>query len=179
MLVVFDHFTSHGRNTWVIDAIGGGLPSFPALAPVTDAGWIGVDIFFVISGLVIAYTANGNSPRRFAEGRFFRLMPSVWIASTLSAIVLIIASTVPWDSIFADYLRSMVLSPKGPWIEGSYWTLTVEIVFYTVIFAILCQNKFAEIDKILGLFGVAVSTLAIVTLWLSPRYPFLSLVLGC
>jgi peptidoglycan/LPS O-acetylase OafA/YrhL len=138
---------------------------------------IGVDIFFVISGLVIAYTANGNSPRRFAEGRFFRLMPSVWIASTISAIVLILASTVPWDSIFADYLRSMILSPKGPWIEGSYWTLTVEIVFYTVIFAILCQNMFAEIDKILGLAGVAVSTLAIVTLWLSPRYPILSVVL--
>ena len=81
LFVVFDHFTSQGRNTWVIDAIGGGLPSYPVLSPVTDAGWIGVDIFFVISGLVIAYTANGNSPRRFAEARFFRLMPSVWIAS--------------------------------------------------------------------------------------------------
>jgi peptidoglycan/LPS O-acetylase OafA/YrhL len=133
--------------------------------------------FLSFQGLVIAYTANGNSPRRFAEGRFFRLMPSVWIASNSVGDRFDVASTVPWDSIFADYLRSMILSPKGPWIEGSYWTLTVEIVFYTVIFAILCQNMFAEIDKILGLAGVAVSTLAIVTLWLSPRYPILSVVL--
>jgi peptidoglycan/LPS O-acetylase OafA/YrhL len=170
ILVVFDHFTAEwGRNKGLAAAIGEGLPSFPALSPVTNAGGIGVDIFFVISGLVIAGSANGKSPRRFAKGRFFRLMPSVWIASTLSAIVLVFATNIEWREIFATYLRSLVLSPKGPWVDGSYWTLCVEVTFYVLIFAILCKNKFSEIDKILGVVGVAVSVLAVAALMLLPR----------
>ncbi len=178
MFVVFDHFTAHKRNEWVIHAIGGGLPSFPALSPITDAGWIGVDIFFVISGLVIAYTANGNSPRRFAESRFFRLMPSVWIISTVSAIILMFASSVEWHRIFTSYLQSIVLSPVGQWVDGSYWSLCVEIVFYALIFAILCKNKFSEIDRLLGFAGVVVSILAVVNFMFSSRYPLLAAVFG-
>ncbi|HUI20021.1 MAG TPA: acyltransferase [Methylocella sp.] len=171
MFVVFDHFTASARNQWVIDAIGGGMPSYPAFSPITDAGWVGVDIFFVISGLVIAYSANGNSPRRFAESRFFRLMPSVWIASTISVIVLLVASTYGWRWLLPTYLRSLILTPIGPWVDGSYWTLAVEIVFYTLIFVILCKDKFGEIDKILGFGGIAVSVLAVATPALVLHFP--------
>ncbi len=177
MFVVFDHFTSSGRNQWVINAIGGGMPSYPALSPVTDAGSVGVDIFFVISGLVIAYSANGNSPRRFAESRFFRLMPSVWVASTISALVLMFASNVQWRWLLPAYMRSLILMPVGPWVEGSYWTLAVEIVFYTVIFVILCKNKFGEVDKILGFGGIAVSLLAVARFMLASSYPHFELAL--
>lgn len=174
ILVVLDHYTSSiGRNEWLANAIGGGLPSFPFLSHFTDAGGVGVDIFFVISGLVIAGSANGNSPRRFAKGRFFRLMPSVWIASTFSAIVLMFATHWEWREIFATYLRSLVLSPKGPWVDGSFWTLCVEISFYALIFAVLCKNKMGDFDKIFGVLGIWVSAIAFASLLLLPGNPFL------
>ena len=55
----------------------------------------------------------------------------------------------------------------------SYWTLAVEVMFYIVIFVILVQNKFAEIEKCLGYAGIAVSILATVTLVFAQHYPFL------
>lgn len=88
------------------------------------------------------------------------------------------ASGVKWHLIFAAYLRSVVLLPVGPWVDGSYWSLAVEIVFYMLIFVILWQDKFGEIDRILGFFGTTVSVLAIFMLVLSPRYPFLKEVLS-
>ncbi|MBS0250746.1 MAG: acyltransferase family protein, partial [Proteobacteria bacterium] len=36
--------------------------SFPQAAPYTSFGWVGVEIFFVISGFVIANSANNSSP---------------------------------------------------------------------------------------------------------------------
>src|SRR5580692_7749566 len=42
---------------------------YPSAAPFTWFGWVGVEIFFVISGFVIANSASRSSPKQFLVGR--------------------------------------------------------------------------------------------------------------
>ena len=59
-----------------------GYPQFPAAAVFTWFGWVGVEVFFVISGFVIANSASKTSPIEFLISRALRLYPAVWVCST-------------------------------------------------------------------------------------------------
>lgn len=48
----------------------------PGAEVTLDAGWVGAEIFFAISGFGIAGSAHGASPIEFAERRFARLYPA-------------------------------------------------------------------------------------------------------
>ena len=54
------------------------------LAPWGSFGWIGVEIFFVISGYVIASSAEGAAPRTFLRRRAQRLLPAAWVCATIA-----------------------------------------------------------------------------------------------
>lgn len=59
------------------------LPATPGLPPgywFTWFGWIGVQILFVLSGFVIAYSCHAETTRTFIIKRFLRLTPAMWIA---------------------------------------------------------------------------------------------------
>ncbi len=106
--------------------------AYPALVPISWWGWVGVEIFFVISGLVICLSAENQSPAAFLRNRVLRIVPALWFFATLSLLVTFLYATAPADAVLSMYLRSLVLFPKGPWIDGVYWTLTVEAVFYAL-----------------------------------------------
>lgn len=96
-------------------------------------GWVGVPIFFVLSGFVIAFSGETKLPAEFAKGRFLRLYPGAWICATFTMIL------ARWGDpgVFGDYLRAILLWPLGPWIDNVYWTIAVEMVFYTLTFAFI------------------------------------------
>jgi peptidoglycan/LPS O-acetylase OafA/YrhL len=39
------------------------------------------------------------------------------------------------------YARSMVISPTGPWIDGVYWTLPIEIAFYILMLFVVGGDR--------------------------------------
>ena len=47
-------------------------------------GYIGVDWFFIISGFVIAWTAEGRTALQFALARFIRIYPAFVVCMTLT-----------------------------------------------------------------------------------------------
>jgi exopolysaccharide production protein ExoZ len=103
-------------------------------------GWIGVQIFFVISGIVISYSSKGATPDRFFRSRFLRLVPSVWICATLTLLfTLAHRGRLPGDLRF--YLNSVLFLPLEPYIDASYWTLAVEVCFYVCIGFILYKKR--------------------------------------
>ncbi len=59
-LVVFNHF---GAFSEALPDVGAPF-AFPSLNFMTRFGWVGVEIFFVISGFVIALSARGAKSRR-------------------------------------------------------------------------------------------------------------------
>lgn len=149
LLVTFYHLT---YLTWADPYERAGAQArafriFADWAPYVDTGWVGVQIFFVISGFVIAYTANGRSPMSFLVSRIVRLLPGVWICASLSVVALLAGGIEPVDCA-GLYLRSIILWPFGPWVASSYWTLPIEIVFYLVIFVLLCRDRFARIESV-------------------------------
>jgi exopolysaccharide production protein ExoZ len=115
-------------------------------------GWVGVQIFFVVSGFVIATSAEGASPLAFLKSRIVRLYPVAWLASTLVLIVLAVNGLPPSPQAYA---ASMLLLPTGPWIDGQYWTLGLEIMFYGLVFLLLAARRLAWIGHLATALGLS------------------------
>lgn len=109
-----------------------------------DFGNAGVDIFFVMSGFIIAHVTNRSAPpsvRSFIVRRAVRVVPLYWLltlfvfAGGLIAPGLAGAGGVPG---FADLIRSLTFVPywndAGAMLPVLFmgWTLNYEVFFYFV-----------------------------------------------
>jgi peptidoglycan/LPS O-acetylase OafA/YrhL len=122
-----------------------------------NVGHIGVDIFFVISGFIIAYSAENSSAYEFLRSRIVRLVPAVWI---IAPVTLAVAAAIGFSSttdLCLRFVRSIVFFPFGPWIDGVYWTLPIEISFYGIVFGLLAARRFSWIVPTMAVVGVCSS----------------------
>src|SRR5262249_17939386 len=85
--VLLFHYTF--RGTAALDHVSD--LSYPWLAPVTKDGYLGVDLFFLISGFVILMSASSGSKRQFGVSRIVRLYPAYWVCCTATFLVLLMA----------------------------------------------------------------------------------------
>lgn len=125
---------------------------------ITDAGWIGVDLFFVLSGFLITGILLGSADRddyyrRFYTRRAFRIFPLYY--SLLIAVILFVAHWQggmylarlrnEWGSPlwFVFYLANFVSAARGFFIPiaplGPTWSLQIEEQFY-LCFPFLVRN---------------------------------------
>ncbi|GLR35327.1 acyltransferase [Pseudomonas plecoglossicida] len=118
---------------------------FHATGPVgqflTDRGAAGVDIFFVISGLVIYLSTRDKAiePGQFLLNRALRIVPAYWFYTALMAALLLAFSQWMPHQAFAwrHLLLSLFFIPaENPGGYGLYptlnvgWTLNFEMFFY-------------------------------------------------
>lgn len=110
------------------------------LGKLFSYGYLGVDLFFIISGYVIFYTLkNKPNPIAFIVARFTRLFPTYWTGVLLTTSVIILANNIGLDDeqITLEVLlwnMSMLQSFVNITdIDGAYWTLAIELIFYFVI----------------------------------------------
>lgn len=129
------------------------------LVPWTWAGWVGVEIFFVVSGYVIATSASGGRPGLFLRRRILRLAPAAWIAASLTAAVGLLAGIAPSADLLTRWSTSVSFAPLGDQIDPSYWTLGVEISFYLLMAGLIATPWGARAIGPLAL------VLAIASLW--------------
>src|SRR4051794_4742392 len=117
---------------------------YPSAAPYTWFGWVGVEIFFVISGFVIANSASTSSPGEFLLGRALRIYPAVWVCATATFLVLLLFGSGPASELVLPYIHAMLMVPKGvtgQWLDEVYWTLAAETAFYGLVFCAMLTKR--------------------------------------
>lgn len=113
----------------------------PSWGGVFWTGWIGVEVFFVLSGFVIAYSASSGSALTFFRSRTLRLLPEVWICASLAfAASRLAGDGLPASSV-GNLLKTFVIYPTGPHVDIVYWTLAVEVAFYGAVFLALISKR--------------------------------------
>lgn len=112
-------------------------------------GQLGVDLFFVISGLVITMTMLHSSDAiEFVVKRFARLYPAFIVAASLIFSLLALANPMHRNVGLPDYLANwtMLAGDLGfQYVDGVFWTLAVELKFYffvAVAFIVLGRHGF-------------------------------------
>ncbi|MGE0705066.1 MAG: acyltransferase family protein [Vicinamibacterales bacterium] len=135
-------------------------------------GWLGVPVFFVISGFVVPYSMHvrrytlGPDTGRFVLRRIVRLDPPYFAAVILTWGLWLLASKTPWfagqppDVTVAQmaahvgYLNDFV---GEAWLNPVFWTLAIEFQFYllaALIFPLLSSRRTWVCSSMAILFGL-------------------------
>ena len=117
------------------------------LAPVGAYGWLGVDVFFVISGFIVPYAMwragyTLSAWPTFMVKRLVRLEPP-YLVSIAIVMLLGIASTMAPGFLgpAIDWTPAQIAGHLGylntllglPWLNPVYWSLAIELQFYILI----------------------------------------------
>ncbi len=109
-----------------------------AVSEVAQIGAKGVDAFFLVSGFVIFMTLERlKTAREFAISRFARLFPAYWIALIATFLMVGWLGLPGREATFGQFLMNFTMLQEFffvPHVDGAYWTLTVELIFYFWIF---------------------------------------------
>ncbi len=120
-------------------------------------GAVGVNVFFVISGFIIAYSAQKSTAYEFFRNRVVRLMPAIWIIAPITLAVLFLVKFAAPANLIERFINSILLLPFGPWVDEVYWTLPIEVAFYTLVFGLLLIDRFRWLERAMAVSGLASS----------------------
>jgi peptidoglycan/LPS O-acetylase OafA/YrhL len=157
------------------------------LGPVSDYwvhrfGYLGVDLFFAISGVLICSrlleeerSTGSISLRGFYLRRFFRIFPAAWLFLA-SYLILSLCNQLPRDfgGILTAFLmvRNFWVAIAGDiprtWYTIHFWSLSVEEHFYLILPALLVFTRKRRV-RILGV----LSFLAMTWIMVVEHYPAL------
>jgi peptidoglycan/LPS O-acetylase OafA/YrhL len=135
--VMLYHYVSHRP-------LADGSLSF--MATVTQQGYLGVDVFFMISGFVILWSAHGRSATAFTRARILRLYPEFWLAMLITTLMLYTGGQhVDLRQLVGN--ATMVPQYVGvEMIDGVYWTLAIEIKFYALVWLLIVSRQIGRLE---------------------------------
>jgi peptidoglycan/LPS O-acetylase OafA/YrhL len=155
--VVFFHFYAPGVSP-IHPILGGSSPSW--VDWVLRHLYCGVDLFFVLSGFVIAFSMDGNATNVRYAGNFIlrrsiRLDPPYWTAAALMLGYYVCLNPGNWHDVYLQFsgVRGVVANlfyvqnfasiyPAASVLDVS-WTLCLEVQFYLAYLLMLVAAYYA------------------------------------
>ncbi|WP_041523954.1 acyltransferase family protein [Gilvimarinus agarilyticus] len=133
-----------------------------------EFGWLGVPLFFVLSGYLLGgqlkhQQLTGATLIHFWRRRFMRIYPAVWLQLTILALISYwLPSLLPSTSTPELIRNALLWINMPPWmtkpINGVWWTLPIELSFYIALpLLILLQRKIGWIATTAACFALAIS----------------------
>jgi peptidoglycan/LPS O-acetylase OafA/YrhL len=172
LLVLLYHLVTMGAFGWITPD---GAPTLP-LGYFVAIGFAGVDLFFVISGVVMVLTCydrfgQPGASAEFLVRRALRVYPLYWLAT--AAVLAIcwfapgLAAREKFDA--AGIAKSLALWPQTTFpVVAVGWTLVCEMYFY-VVFAVMLLLPRRFLPLLLA--GWAAATIALAAAWDVARLP--------
>jgi len=129
------HLAGHGDAASAVQSAYGGFPLF-------RYGYLGVMLFFGISGFVISQSLHGSTGLwSFAVRRFARLWPTMLLCCSATFLVCLASPGPAKDPL--DFLPSLTFidpqiynqllrSDRFHWMDDVYWSLFTEVRFYAI-----------------------------------------------
>lgn len=135
------------------------------IAPWAKYGYLGVHLFFLISGFVILMSVQGQKLADFARSRFWRLFPTYWLAGLLTLLFMNVLKPSwfdiqPKEVFYNLFMVHSLLGIRS--IDSVYWTLVVEMRFYCMVALVLILG---QIKRFENLNFVWLCTCAALSIW--------------
>jgi exopolysaccharide production protein ExoZ len=120
---------------------------------LATVGLSGVDIFFIISGLIIAKIAPGKTPSEFIWSRFRRIVP-LYLLFTVPPVATALATTgFGWRDAVATLLLWPATDQMTAPALAVGWTLCFEMLFYVCMAIVLIERRWVLV--IFAAYGIA------------------------
>jgi len=134
-------------------------------------GMVGVICFFLISGYVIAHTADNKSIPMFLIQRFFRIFPLYWFLLFLGMSTAIYWYKTPDIKVaIANVFLIQDYIGLVSYVGGS-WTLPLELAFYTLFILRKSSYFMRNNSSILWFFALIISVLISMRIFLDIKIP--------
>lgn len=146
-------------------------PLYNLLKPFYEAGWLGVQAFWCLSGFIFFWkyaqpVAQGQVPaRRFAVLRFSRLYPlHLFTLLSVAALAAWYRSRQGMDYVYqyndlAHFGLQLIMASDWPgrseWsFNGPIWSISIEVLVYALFF-VLCRLGLTRWWQVLGLIAAS------------------------
>lgn len=195
LAVVFYHYGQRyvelGTDAYLSEHFPGQFPMHGQPLALVPWGHYGVQLFFMISGFVILMTITKvRSVKEFALLRLTRLYPAFWVACVLTFAAvqltgLTARSVAPGAApgvIWSAAIKNLTMVPQmlgARFIDGVYWTLHQELMFYLVMGAVLAAGRARQaiwaVAALVALSLCGVGDVVFHTSQHSPEHPLVNL----
>lgn len=144
--VVLFHYTTRFAELY-------GTGPLPTVA--FPLGHYGVNLFFIISGFVIFMTLERTRrPLDFVVSRFSRLFPAYWVAVPLTFAVTSVFGLPGKEVEALQAVQNLAMIHslfRVPHVDGVYWTLEVELLFYAGMLGLFMLGRLHRVHLALWL----------------------------
>lgn len=165
LMVVYSHLVDGAtREAYHVRWIPSEAMANIILAPLgitQGGGFLGVALFFLISGFIITHTAQRESARSFVIKRTARIYPpllaAIGLTLALSRAGMPGAAHIPWRNVLLSATLTDVFASIAHPVMAVSWTLSIEVIFYLhlALFLPLVRARPTAVAAALALWSVA------------------------